>query len=236
MIPFLGRSLKGLLSLPKLLVLLQTSLPNWGVRLWPVRLVDANNSGDLSTGLQTFYLLGLDALKELTSGKKIQTPLLAFEDQLRRNERFYDATEMFVSVSPVDPSQLPERITTPPVWPDGSIDPDDDTSDEEDAELSDKDEERDLDAAFAPISAKQIKKSRPQQSRGNNTPHVPAPKLRTSSDVYNRIVWDRELDTEDYLIGYTDRFAGLQEMALTNWKRDVEHEEFVSLCFQLTAA
>lgn len=159
--------------------------------------------------------------------KKMEATLLSFENQLRRNERFYDSTEMFVSVSKIEPAQLPKNITTPPPWLDGGIDPEEDTSDEEEAiELLEDD--RDSDASFAPISSKQMKKARLQKLKGKNTPYVPAPKLRTSSDVYHRILWDRELNAEDYLIGYEDRFDGLKEVPLTNWKRDVEHEDFVS--------
>ena len=198
------------------------------MRLWPSRLVDANNSGHLATGLQTFYLLGFDARKT-TSLKRVEATLLSFEDRLRRNERLYDSTEMFVSVSKVGLSQLPEKITTPPPWLDGGIGPDEDTSDSEVTELS----EEDLDADAAFTSSKQLKKSRLQKLKGKHTPHVPAPKLRTSSDVYHRILWDRELNAEDYLIGYEDRFSGLEEMPLTNWKRDVEHEDFVSLDFDI---
>jgi MJ1316 RNA cyclic group end recognition domain len=132
---------------------------------------------------------------------------------------------MFVSLSRVNSPQLPKNITTPPVWPDGGIEPYEDLSDDEDiAELSDYDS----DAAFVSISSKAAKKNRSHQLKGRDTPHVPAPKLRTSSDVYHRILWDRELNAEDYLIGYEDRFSGLKEMPLPNWKRDVEHEDFVS--------
>ncbi|KAF8517850.1 hypothetical protein JB92DRAFT_3095335 [Gautieria morchelliformis] len=207
--------------LPYLLVHLQTSLPDWTVRLWPSRLVDANQA----TGSQSFYLLGISPrIHTPTSTEKVETTLLSFENQLRRNETFYDPTEMFVSLSRVGSSQLPKSITTPPAWPNSGIEPYEDLSNDEDvAELSDYDS----DAAFVPISSKQSKKNRPHQLKGRHTPHVPAPKLRTSSDVYYRILWDRELNPEDYLIGYEDRFSGLKEMPLPNWKRDVEHEDFV---------
>jgi MJ1316 RNA cyclic group end recognition domain len=207
----------------QLLAQLQTSYPDWSVRLWPNRLVDANNSGRLATGLQSFYLLGLSPRKP-ASVKRVEAFLLSIENQLRRNEKFYDSTEMFVAVSKVSASHLPESITTPPAWPDNGIDPYDDSSDEEEvAETSD--------AAFAPVSSKQFKQARTQHLKGRNTPCIPAPKLRTSSDVYYRILWDHELDAEDYLIGYEDRFSGLKEMPVTNWKRDVEHEDFVGFDF-----
>lgn len=195
------------------------------MRLWPSRLVVANNSERLATGLQSFYLLGLTPRKP-ASIKTVEAFLLSFEDQLRRNEKFYDSTEMFVSVSKVGPSQLPERITTPPVWPDNGIDPYDDLSDEEEVAGS-SDDERDTDTAFASLSSKQLRKARIQHLKSKNTPYISAPKLRTSSDVYHRILWDRKLNAEDYLIGYEDRFSGLKEMPVTNWKRDVEHEDFV---------
>ncbi|KAJ1551792.1 hypothetical protein HK096_008604 [Nowakowskiella sp. JEL0078] len=38
--------------------------------------------------------------------------------------------------------------------------------------------------------------------------------LRSSQDVYNRIVWDSNLDANEFLIGYEDRFTGIQEIPL----------------------
>ena len=210
------------------------SIPSATARLWPARLADANNPGDATNGLESFYFIGFNAPDKASLDNRLQAALFTFEDQLRRDERFYDATEMFVSVTLVEPSQLPTEIIAPPEWRDGGIDPLEDDSDDSGQETQEALEDRDSDSAFAPISAKQLKKKKQQKEKGTSSPSVAVPKLRTSADVYHRILWDRELNTDDYLIGYEDRFNGLMELPLTSWKRDVDHEEFVSfICLKL---
>ncbi|KAF8529071.1 hypothetical protein BU17DRAFT_36825 [Hysterangium stoloniferum] len=209
--------------LPHLLVLLQSSLPHCYARLWPNRFVDANDPGDLATGLRSFYFAGFDSLTS-SNKSKVQAIVFAFEDELQRDQRYYDPSNMFVSVSLVDSTHLPSNITLPPEWVDGDIDPDDESPD--DAEIDPLDDP-DAEEAFTFLSSTQARKNRPPALRGSDTPHIPAAKLRTSSDIYNRIMWDRELNAEDYVIGYEDRFSGLMETPLLNWKRDVVDEEFV---------
>jgi len=71
-----------------------------------------------------------------------------------------------------------------------------------------------------------------QSRKKPSTPHQPAPKLRTSSDVYNRLIWDSSSgDPNDFAIGYEDRFLGLKEISLSAWKRDTSDKEFVSGLF-----
>lgn len=37
------------------------------------------------------------------------------------------------------------------------------------------------------------------------------PSMKTAMDVINRILWDDKLDRDDFLVGYLDRFKGIQE-------------------------
>lgn len=46
-------------------------------------------------------------------------------------------------------------------------------------------------------------------------------------DVINRIIWDSNFDSEDYIIGYEDRFNGCLEASLGSWKKDLTDEEFI---------
>ncbi|KAG8805028.1 hypothetical protein FRC19_008107 [Serendipita sp. 401] len=66
-------------------------------------------------------------------------------------------------------------------------------------------------------------------AKAKSTPHIPAAKLRTSADVYNRLMWDStgDVSKDGYVIGYEDRFKGVKEMPLTSWKREVEDESFI---------
>lgn len=52
--------------------------------------------------------------------------------------------------------------------------------------------------------------------------------MRTSEDVFNRIQWDESCNPDEFIIGYTDRFEGLQEIEYTMWEsRNVTEETFI---------
>ena len=42
--------------------------------------------------------------------------------------------------------------------------------------------------------------------------------LRTSLDIYNRIIWDGRLDAADFTIVYFDRFMGMQQCELVEFR------------------
>ncbi|TPX52898.1 hypothetical protein CcCBS67573_g09785 [Chytriomyces confervae] len=42
-------------------------------------------------------------------------------------------------------------------------------------------------------------------------------KLRSSEDVFNRIVWDNRFDPDTFVIGYMDRFTGIQGIPFTDF-------------------
>jgi len=42
-------------------------------------------------------------------------------------------------------------------------------------------------------------------------------KLRTSEAIYNQIKWDPEFDSSQCIIGYMDRFEGMQEISFEEW-------------------
>ena len=69
-------------------------------------------------------------------------------------------------------------------------------------------------------------------SSGNDHQTEPATtKLRPAPDIYHRLLWTPPQPTtsEDYVIGYEDRFDGVREMRLGGWRKDVEDEAFVSM-------
>jgi hypothetical protein len=196
-----------------------------------------------------FYLLGVSPSVKFSKdtstrkGSDIQASLLqclrAFEGDLRANSKHYDDIETFIGLSSIKQSQLPPKVIPDPfVWPDNGIDPPlDEDSDEEDVTLpsstnviSDGQDGEGLPTEedwrdFQPISASKRKKA---ATKSKVTPYVPAGKLRTSSDVYNRLMWDPNVSKEEYVIGYEDRFLGIKEGSLASWKREVEDESFVS--------
>jgi len=197
-----------------------------------------------------FYLLGVSPsvnFNKDTSSRKssdIQASLLnclrTFEDELRTNSKYYDGIETFIGLSSIKRSQLPSTVILDPfVWPDNGIDPPlDEDSDDEDVPppsstnvISDGQDGEGMPTGedlgeFQSISASKRKKA---AAKSKVTPHVPAGKLRTSSDIYNRLMWDPNVSKEEYVIGYEDRFLGIREGSLASWKREVEDESFVSV-------
>jgi MJ1316 RNA cyclic group end recognition domain len=197
-----------------------------------------------------FYLLGVSPSinfnqdKYTRKGSDIQASLLnclrTFEGELRANSKYYDNIETFTGLSSIKQSQLPFKVIPDPfVWPDNGIDPpiDEDSDEEENVtpplptdltsgvqEGEGLPTEEDW-SEFQPISASKRKKA---AAKSKTTPHIPAGKLRTSSDVFNRLMWDPSISKEEYVIGYEDRFLGIKEGSLASWKREVEDESFVS--------
>lgn len=193
-----------------------------------------------------FYLLGVSPSinfnKDASTrkGSDIHASLLnclrTFEGDLRANSKYYDDIETFIGLSSIKQSQLPSEVIPDPfVWPDNGIDPplDEDSDDEDDVTppsstnvMSDEGLPAEEDwSEFKPISASKRKKA---AAKSKVTSYVPAEKLRTSSDVYNRLMWDPNVSKEEYVIGYEDRFLGIKEGPLASWKREVEDESFVS--------
>jgi uncharacterized protein (UPF0248 family) len=52
-------------------------------------------------------------------------------------------------------------------------------------------------------------------------------KLRPALDVLSRLKHDSALDLDDYVVGYTDRHAGIQEKAAGEWVSESTDEEWI---------
>jgi len=73
---------------------------------------------------------------------------------------------------------------------------------------------------------------RKQKTKTHDTPKDEAMeekkrRLITSEEVFKRIKWDSKFDPDDFIIGYEDRFSGMQETKLSTWDRDVSSESFI---------
>ncbi|TDL29620.1 hypothetical protein BD410DRAFT_32147 [Rickenella mellea] len=222
-----GRALVGFVEsrLVHLLVELHSTKSTTTARLWPLRFVDSpTEQHTKSASVDGFYLIGLSMHNHMA--KPLSGPLQAFEDSVRNNEDYYNSTEAFISVSQVSRESLKLSIVPDRhIWSDDGIDQPDSSDDELDdvPENPSNEESNEL-----PISANQRKKQQ-RHARSKVTSHIPAQKLRTSEDVYNRLLWDPHLNQDDYVIGYDDRFQGVKQMPLQNWKRDVDDEAFIPM-------
>jgi uncharacterized protein (UPF0248 family) len=76
-------------------------------------------------------------------------------------------------------------------------------------------------------SASSSKANTSQGPPSSGRPPTTGKRLRPAIDVFNRIRWDPNLDRDDFVIGYDDRFVGVQEMRLDSWKTENTDEEFI---------
>jgi len=58
---------------------------------------------------------------------------------------------------------------------------------------------------------KEKKKKRKHKSEDEVVENEKLPSMKTSDDVVKRIIWDENLDKDDFVVGYIDRFRGLVE-------------------------
>lgn len=52
-------------------------------------------------------------------------------------------------------------------------------------------------------------------------------KLRPIQDVISRLRWDASYSDDDYVLGYEDRFVGIKEINLSDWKSEQTDLEFI---------
>ncbi|KAF9062161.1 hypothetical protein BDP27DRAFT_1337000 [Rhodocollybia butyracea] len=248
-----GRALIGWLEsrIVSLLVQLSAAAPNVLSRFWPQRFADAGTV-EHATDPNGFYLFGLSSLSSSSSSpptastqnSKTDTELSAltqcirtFETELQSNDKFYDASNTFISISIVKRGSLEKDIglsniiPDPFTWSDDGFDP---LEDEDDDEADSPSESSDSPDAHTKTSqevssASQRKKALAASRAAKATAYTPAPgKLRTSADVMNRLLWDPVLGKDDYAVGYEDRFLGIRESMLRDWvMKEVEHESFI---------
>ena len=180
---------------------------------------------------QGYYLIGLDWLESAapaTMSKEdakialgsLQTALQKFEEQIQGDEKYFDAKTCWMSASVVRQTELGGLKADDREW--GEYTMGDDISDEEDEEEDDLVDDDDAGSETERPKAKSKRSVRKTVDR-------PAyeGKFRPSADVINRIRWDPEMDSGDFIVGYEDRFLGAKERALDLWKSEQTDEEFI---------
>ncbi|KAI1326246.1 hypothetical protein F5Y16DRAFT_375716 [Xylariaceae sp. FL0255] len=214
-----------------LLVDLNRRVPSIHARIWPARFVSESSSED-DTDYQGCYLIGLDkwekdgrimAKDDMKAAlNSLHAALQKFESQIRGDEKYFDANTSWMSATLVNQSELGNLRLDTREWGDYTIG--EDESDEEE-------EEEEEDEIFASDEGEQSsKKSKSKKNKDKTSlPSRPAykGKFRASADVINRIRWDPNMDSSDYIVGYEDRFLGAKERALDLWKSEQTDEEFI---------
>ncbi|KAE8372268.1 hypothetical protein BDV26DRAFT_104232 [Aspergillus bertholletiae] len=227
-----GRTLVGWLEwrCVSLLVDIHRKFPDIHARIWPARFTDMEEVDETSKEYQGCYLIGLT--RENAPGaaplsdadrQSAQISLLAvlntFAEQIRDDENYFDGSSSWVDVSLVQPSALSGLRVDRSNW--GNVAYDDASLDDDEDEIDLEDEE---DEGFAQP------RRRTMPVRGAKAVSMPeGAKLRSASDVLNRLRWDEEFDIEDYIVGYDDRFLGEREMPVGQWKADLTDEAFIPM-------
>ncbi|KAJ8132408.1 hypothetical protein O1611_g1216 [Lasiodiplodia mahajangana] len=217
-----------------LLVDLNRRLPNIYPRIWPARFVNEDVSED-ETDYQGYYLIGLDKWEEsnedpmsrddmITTVSSLRAALSKFEGQIRSDEKYFDSNTSWMSASLVNRSELGALRLDDREWGEYSIGDDDFDEEEDEDEILDSNDET-YGALEAPTGKSKSKKKATIASHPTRPAY--SGKFRSSADVINRIRWDPNMDSSDYIVGYEDRFLGTKERALDTWKSEQTDEEFI---------
>ncbi|KAL3493496.1 hypothetical protein BJX62DRAFT_82097 [Aspergillus germanicus] len=231
-----GRMLVGWLEwrCVSLLVDIHRKFPDVHARIWPARFTDTkaeeSTNAEGGTEYQGYYLIGLakNSLSQGTIGASMDrqsaeiallSVLNTFAEQIRGDEKYFDASSSWVDVT------IASQSTVRGLYVDTSI------LVIEDLYNEDKDEEEDL--AFDttneadPLNDEGPQQRLPIRTRTQPSTTSPTPGLRPASDVLSRLRWDPNIDIDDYIVGYDDRFLGEREMPVAQWKAELTDEAFI---------
>lgn len=207
-------------------------LPNIHARMWPARFVATDSTDEETTDYQGCYLVGLEDCqgqlmskqeREMARGSLLSAAQ-KFEDQMRADERYFDAASSWLSVSVARQAELGDLKLDHRSW--GQYTIGDDESDEEEEEEDEDEVMEDEEEADVPKASKKSKK-RDRNAAAADVRPVYEGKFRSSADVISRIRWDPGMDSGDHVVGYEDRFLGIRERPLDQWKAEQTDEEFI---------
>ena len=145
--------------------------------------------------------------------------LRQFEGRIRSDEKYYDPKTSWMAAAVVRGNEVSGLELDLNEWGEVGSPGDDSDSDseEEDEEDEIEEEQPDREGVLSPLGRKQAASAKPPG----------AGKLRPAADVLNRLRWDGGMDSSDYLVGYEDRFVGMMEKGLAEWKSEQTDDEFI---------
>ncbi|KAF9869229.1 endonuclease/Exonuclease/phosphatase [Colletotrichum karsti] len=215
-----------------LLVDINRKVPELSPRIWPARFVDAATQAAQGEqkDYQGSYLVGLEWMnsndkpgKDIleTAHSNLHGVLQQFEQHIHGDDKYYDPNTSWFSATLVRGNELGDLALDDREWGE-HVDGDDESD-------TDEEEEGENEDILEQAAEKSTKKAKSTKHTRSTT--VPKPegggKFRTALDVLNRLRWDPKIDGNDFVVGYEDRFLGPQEKALTEWKSEQTHEEFI---------
>ncbi|UNI22103.1 hypothetical protein JDV02_008024 [Purpureocillium takamizusanense] len=218
-----------------LLVDLDRKVPALRARVWPEIFTDRTCSTSTTTERDGCYLIGLewrdsdiaDVRKEQSRDTKrlLGAVLRDFEARVQGDEKYYDKDCCWVLVSEADGKgvrdlQLESTGASHDACGDTDSEGDSDSETDEDAERCRNEQHQSMRVS----GGGKLEMLQPQQATKGPTSRG---KLRSASDVMNRLRWDTAMDPGDYIVGYEDRFTGAREKPLVQWKSEQTDEEFI---------
>lgn len=239
--------------LPSLLADLNIRLKILHFRIWPTRFQENWQDNEAQPDLHTeegeyqgAFLIGVDlvgkACESPGSGKAMVEILNKFGQQIRSDERHFNAESMAISFNfqrslenfmPRNDFSSGQDFENPQFvrfrvdhrnW-EAYIKLDEDL-DVEGAERRSK-QAATVQSEWS-ASSKSTKKPATNQPRSAVGPKPQGMgKFRSAADVLNRLRWDATYDQNDFVVGYEDRFLGAMERGIDDWKSEQTHEEFI---------
>lgn len=208
-------------------------------RLWPAKFIQ-QTSEDGSTSDQEFqccYLIGLawqgDDMSNKTKeeAKNAEQSMISiledYENRTRGDRKYFDPASCWVMASLVGSNETRQLQVDLQLRDYDNAGDTDSEADFEMDEAEDEGEEEGL-LTTAEVSADTRSKSSTERNvTGAGVRAGGSGKLRTATDVLNRLRWDSAMDSDDYVVGYEDRFTGIKEKALEAWKSEQTDEEFI---------
>lgn len=213
------------------------------VRIWPARFTTPENldGGENEGEYQGCYLVGLrnqnqhpETRPEMSDSERrsarvaLQNVLNKFADQIRGDENYFDPTSCWVDATLARCREVGGLCVDNRDWAgemDAEAEPDSDD------ELVDEvnNEAKQTSYGQLPPSTHSLEESSASKSavKVTATATVVVNKLRPAGDILNRLRWDPHLSSNDYVIGYEDRFFGVRETPIDRWKLEQTHEEFI---------
>ena len=235
--PTRGRQFIGWLEsrCVSLLVDMHRRAPGIHARIWPARFVDPdiNTASEDTNDYQGCYLIGLERVGAATTKEDVQTALgglrsalCRFEETMRADEKYFDARTCWLGAEVVSRGDLGALVLDGREWGEFAVGDDESESEEEEDDSEENDDDHDI-LGRDLSSAKKKGKKKTKDAAAAAVVTGTGKKLRSATDVLNRLRWDPDLDSTDFVVGYEDRFLGAQEKALEAWRTEKTDEEFI---------
>lgn len=158
-----------------------------------------------------------------TDRQSAETALLSilntFAEQIRGDENYFDSSSSWVDVDLVAPSGVRNLHVDSSAWGNAALEEEilDDDEIDLDVDGNENEDEDQREAHNLPTRSR-LRTSAPSGVR-----------LRPASDILSRLRWDANINIDDYIIGYDDRFLGDRETSAGQWKAELTDEAFIPM-------